>query len=77
MIVDISELKKIVVGAGAIAALVRAVANKQPVWASAIAKLPFLIPLSELKVEAVLPELLDLSKEECVELVGSFYIGFK
>jgi len=75
--VDISELKKIVLGAGAIAALVRAVANNQPVWTSAIAKLPFLIPLSELKVAEVFPELLDLSKDECVELVGSFYIGFK
>lgn len=73
--VGVSELKKIITAAGAGAYIVKAVVNKQSVFTSILTKLPQLLPLGEIQVDGVLPELSDLTKDECVELVGAFFEG--
>jgi len=72
---DVSELKKIFVAGGAVAAIIVAAIQKQNVLGAVFQKVPYLLSLKDLKLPEILPEVLDLQNAECKELVDAFYQG--
>jgi len=72
---DISELKKIFVAGGAIASIIVATIQKKNIIGVIFEKVPSLLPLKDLKLPEILPEVLDLQNAECKMLVDAFYQG--
>ena len=73
---DVSELKKLFAAGGAAASIIKSLTKKENVFSAVLGKLPVLLACAEIKFPEVLPEMLDIQKDEAFELVEAFYNQF-